>query len=294
MSDSIIVQPVVNQVTVTEEVNEVIVSSVGVQGATGATGAKGDKGDTGATGAQGSSGVVSVTAPITNSGTSSAAVIGVNAGSTSAAGVLQLTDSVASTSTTTAATPNAVKTAYDLTVAKTFQVIKTTGLYYTSGMPNRLSDTTIVHQTTYYLPIVIQNAVTADRIACRGGTGLSGGSVRLGIYNDSSGLPSTVLIDAGTVATGAGGVAQITISQSLSVGIYWLAFCQQGTAPTTPVYSGSGGSTTGTFNSVINGWTTPNVAGVMAYSQASVTGAFATATGIATATTSPSIWIRTA
>lgn len=36
------------------------------------------------------------------------------AGSTSGAGVLQLTDSVSSTSTTTAATPNSVKSAYDL------------------------------------------------------------------------------------------------------------------------------------------------------------------------------------
>lgn len=39
------------------------------------------------------------------------------AGSTSGAGVLQLTDSVSSTSTTTAATPNSVKTAYDLAAA---------------------------------------------------------------------------------------------------------------------------------------------------------------------------------
>jgi phage-related tail fiber protein len=38
-------------------------------------------------------------------------------GSTSTAGKLQLTDSVASTSTTTAATPNAVKSAYDLAAA---------------------------------------------------------------------------------------------------------------------------------------------------------------------------------
>jgi hypothetical protein len=65
----------------------------GVKGATGATGAtgpqgeqgiqgvkgdKGDKGDTGDTGPQGSSGVVSVTAPITNTGTSTAANIGID------------------------------------------------------------------------------------------------------------------------------------------------------------------------------------------------------------------------
>ena len=46
---------------------------------------------------------------ITNAGVATVA-----AGSTSAAGKLQLTDSTSSTSTTTAATPNAVKSAYDL------------------------------------------------------------------------------------------------------------------------------------------------------------------------------------
>lgn len=57
---------------------------------------------------------VNVTAPITGGGTSGAVTIGVDAGTTSAAGVVQLTDSTSSTSTTTAATPNAVKSAYDL------------------------------------------------------------------------------------------------------------------------------------------------------------------------------------
>ena len=41
-------------------------------------------------------------------------VISVNSGSTSQAGILQLTNSISSTSTTTAATPNSVKQAYDL------------------------------------------------------------------------------------------------------------------------------------------------------------------------------------
>lgn len=57
---------------------------------------------------------VNVTAPITGGGTSGAVTIGVDAGTTSAAGVVQLTDSTSSTSTTTAATPNSVKSAYDL------------------------------------------------------------------------------------------------------------------------------------------------------------------------------------
>lgn len=44
-------------------------------------------------------------------------VISVATGSTSTAGILQLTDSISSTSTTTAATPNSVKQAYDAAVA---------------------------------------------------------------------------------------------------------------------------------------------------------------------------------
>jgi hypothetical protein len=60
---------------------------------------------------------VNVTAPITGGGTSGAVTIGVDAGTTSAAGVVQLTDSTSSTSTTTAATPNSVKSAFDLASA---------------------------------------------------------------------------------------------------------------------------------------------------------------------------------
>lgn len=61
---------------------------------------------------------ISATAPITSTGTLDTGVtIGVTVASTSDAGVVQLTDSISSTSTTTAATPNSVKTAYDLAAA---------------------------------------------------------------------------------------------------------------------------------------------------------------------------------
>lgn len=58
---------------------------------------------------------ISTTSPLTGGGAlSSNLTLAVSAGSTSSAGVLQLTDSTSSTSTTTAATPNSVKSAYDL------------------------------------------------------------------------------------------------------------------------------------------------------------------------------------
>lgn len=59
-------------VAVTETSTSLSVGNSGPQGATGSTGA------TGATGATGSSGVIAVTAPITNSGTSTSANIGIN------------------------------------------------------------------------------------------------------------------------------------------------------------------------------------------------------------------------
>jgi hypothetical protein len=58
---------------------------------------------------------VSGTSPITVDNTNpQTPVVGINAASTAASGAVQLTDSTASTSITTAATPNSVKTAYDL------------------------------------------------------------------------------------------------------------------------------------------------------------------------------------
>jgi hypothetical protein len=82
MSDFVIsVSEPVTSVSVVEDVVAVsVVESpvvVGVQ-VLGVQGVKGDTGATGATGSQGSSGVVSVTAPITNTGTSTSAVIGVD------------------------------------------------------------------------------------------------------------------------------------------------------------------------------------------------------------------------
>lgn len=92
-----------NIVEVSEDALTVtVISSVGVPGPTGPAGPTGP------------SGVVAVTAPITNSGTSTSATIGVSAATTSDAGVVQLTDSTSSTSTTTAATPNSVKSAFDI------------------------------------------------------------------------------------------------------------------------------------------------------------------------------------
>jgi len=67
----------VTTIEVTENPTVISEQVIGVQGVKGDTGATGPAG---ATGAQGASGVIAVTAPITNSGTSTSANIGINAG----------------------------------------------------------------------------------------------------------------------------------------------------------------------------------------------------------------------
>jgi hypothetical protein len=57
---------------------------------------------------------VNVTAPITGGGSSGAVTIGVSAASTSASGVVQLSDSTSTTSSVLASTPTATKSAFDL------------------------------------------------------------------------------------------------------------------------------------------------------------------------------------
>jgi len=57
---------------------------------------------------------ITATSPLTGGGTSGAITVGIQTASTAQLGAVQLTDSISSTSTTTAATPNSVKSAYDL------------------------------------------------------------------------------------------------------------------------------------------------------------------------------------
>lgn len=91
----------------------------GIQGLTGLQGTQGIsnqgvQGTQGFQGLQGFNTTVNVSSPITNSGTTTAAVIGIPTSTTSVVGAVQLEDSVSSTSVTKAATPNSVRTAYVL------------------------------------------------------------------------------------------------------------------------------------------------------------------------------------
>lgn len=77
-----------------------------------------------------------------------------------------------------------------------------------------------------YEPWIFATPVTADRIAIEiTSTAAAAGKVmRLGIYNaDADWQPTTLVLDAGTVAADSTGVKAITISQALPAGRYLLA-----------------------------------------------------------------------
>jgi hypothetical protein len=117
---------------------------------------------------------ITATSPLTGGGTSGAVTVGIQSATTSQSGAVQLTDSTSSTSTTTAATPNSVKSAYDLanTANTTAGSANTTAnSAYASGFTNNFfagknkvingSYSWWQRGTTFTNPSV--NAYTADR-----------------------------------------------------------------------------------------------------------------------------------
>jgi hypothetical protein len=146
---------------------------------------------------------------------------------------------------------------------------------------------------TYFLPFYVTGTRAFDRIAFRTGSTFSGtGTIRLGVYNNSGGKPSTVLFDAGTVsATAASTTYTITINQTLNSGWYWLAFNSQ-TNATTSLFIASSTviyptmqkyASDGVFSFFNSNWY-----------EAGITGAFATAGTLVENNTVPIVTLRAA
>lgn len=87
-----------------------------------------------------------------------------------------------------------------------------------------------VNQVRYF-PTVVVTAITLDQLVVEVATaGAAGKLVRLGIYNaDSDWQPTSLVLDAGTVAVDSTGVKTISISQVLAPGRYLLALNSDGT-----------------------------------------------------------------
>lgn len=98
------------------------------------------------------------------------------------------------------------------------------GLYYVAN-PSGMSAPTrnIEADRQYFIPIHVPVTIGVNRIGLYCQTGTGGSSIRLGIYSNANGLPGTLLLDAGTVATDTTGEREITIAHTLTAGWYWLS-----------------------------------------------------------------------
>jgi len=164
----------------------------------------------------GSGSVVGVTgtAPITVNNTDPTnPVIGVSAGTTSAAGVLQLTDSYTSFSTTTAATPNAVQQVYNLA----YGALQRTGgtMSGTIQIGSSLADTGgSVGQTGYYLA-TYQTGVEWTALPSSGVQGVTGVSP-ITVNNTD---PANPIISVNTGTTSGKGALQVGTNIDVAAGV---------------------------------------------------------------------------
>lgn len=115
----------------------------------------------------------------------------------------------------------------------------TSATYYGAAFTGTTSNVSLVLNRVYYSLIYINGTTTFDQIGINTrGTWSGTGSIRLGVYNNSAGKPTTVKFDAGTISCSAANTRySITISQSLAEGWYWLAACLQSAATTNDVQS---------------------------------------------------------
>ena len=119
------------------------------------------------------------------------------------------------------------------------------GLYYTIAEGGD-STQSPVNNTMYATRFPVLRAVTLDRIGIEVITaGQAGATIRFGIYADDtteSNYPGALVADYSTAASDATGRKEVTISQALSVGLYWVVICVQNNsgAPATEVKMTSG------------------------------------------------------
>ena len=96
--------------------------------------------------------------------------------------------------------------------------------------------------TTRAAPFMISRPVTVDRIGIAVTVPVVGATVHLGIYaDDGTGRPGARVLDAGSAEAATVGTREITVSQYLVPGLYWLVVGAKGGAPAVGALTGGGG-----------------------------------------------------
>jgi len=153
----------------------------------------------------------------------------------------------AGTNTTQLATTAFVQTAASPANAYEYR----TGRYYDTLWSAALStSSTNIANRMWFHPFVINKPITIKSLSMSLSGSPNSGTMRIGIYSDVSGTPTTLILDAGTIATTSNGVKTISsLNTTLNPGVYWMMTWQA---------SGSGGSVTAYLSSTFS---PPNIVG---------------------------------
>lgn len=97
--------------------------------------------------------------------------------------------------------------------------------YHAVGYRNADLSANVLYAAYLYLP----RAMSFSAIRCQVITLAAGASARMGVYNSSSLVPTTLVKDFGEVSVASTGVKEIADSLSLSKGFYFVAIVSDGT-----------------------------------------------------------------
>jgi hypothetical protein len=140
---------------------------------------------------------------------------------------------------------------------------------------NTSTSATLGVGTMRAVPFYVPHALALDRIGAEiTSAGDAASKLRLGIYaTGANGRPSTLVIDAGTIAADSATVQEITISLPLGPGWYWVAAAVQVVTVTQPTVRTAAAGSFGIMP--VTHLVTPTAGQVTSgYIQTSVTGAF--------------------
>jgi hypothetical protein len=134
------------------------------------------------------------------------------------------------------ATANADCTASDIAGLGVGSIGYKTNNYYFGYLMNGLGTTTsLTANRIYYIPFYVRKKTTFTRIGFVI-SATAGLIARFGIYNAANGVPTSLVLDCGTVSTTTTGEKEATISVTLNTGFYFLSVIPDST-PTVAISS---------------------------------------------------------
>lgn len=151
----------------------------------------------------------------------------------------------------------------------------TSGQYFFCNSQGTTSTGNTTNNTVRVSPWLVTEAITISRLFAEFTVaGEASSEFRFGIWNDDgAGKPGTLLLDAGTASTaGSPGAFEVTVSQAVGPGIYWVGGAVQNASSTQPTMRTVNASTMPTALPL--GSSLPSTTAAGTFIQGSVTGAF--------------------